>query len=257
MITLDNVSHVYTTEDGEEVPSLQRFSLDIAAGERVCVVGPSGCGKSTLLRLIAGFLRPSTGTIEVAGKQVKGPGNHCGVVFQQPTLFPWLRVKDNIRFGASLSGDAEQEKAADRLTEVVGLTEARERFPHELSGGMQQRAQIARVLAQSPRVVLMDEPFGALDPFTREQLQADLLDIWAAGKPSIVFVTHSVDEALLLGQRVVVMAAKPGRILGVYDVPDFYAEERDLSAVSDLPEFRALRREVKEAISSAAATSFV
>lgn len=254
MIKIDNVSHVYETERGENVHALADISLEIADSERVCIVGPSGCGKSTLLRLIAGFLNASTGEISVDDQRVTGPGDHCGVVFQQPNLFPWLSVRDNIHFGADISKNPDYDEAAEALTRTVGLTGAQDRYPHELSGGMQQRAQIARVLAVKPRVVLMDEPFGALDPFTREQLQADLLTIWTVRKPSIIFITHSVDEALLLGQRVVVMGTNPGRIIDVLEIPDFYGERDapwgvdDLSTVLDDPEFLALRRKVKKAI---------
>lgn len=254
MIKIKNVSHVYETQRGESVRALEDISLETPDSERVCIVGPSGCGKSTLLRLIAGFLNASTGEISVDNQRVNGPGDHCGVVFQQPNLFPWLSVRDNIHFGADISKNPDYDEAAEALTRTVGLSGAEERYPHELSGGMQQRAQIARVLAVKPRVVLMDEPFGALDPFTREQLQADLLTIWTARRPSIIFITHSVDEALLLGQRVVVMGTNPGRIIDVLETPDFYGERDepwgvdDLSTVLDDPEFLALRRKVKKAI---------
>lgn len=254
MIKIENVSHVYETQRGENVRALEDISLDIPDSERVCIVGPSGCGKSTLLRLIAGFLTATTGEISVDDQLVSGPGDHCGVVFQQPNLFPWLSVRDNIHFGAGVSKNSEYDEAAEALTRTVGLTGAQDRYPHELSGGMQQRAQIARVLAVGPRVVLMDEPFGALDPFTREQLQADLLNIWTARRPSIIFITHSVDEALLLGQRVIVMGTNPGRIIDVLETPDFYGERDeprgvdDLFAVLDEPDFVALRRKVKKAI---------
>lgn len=254
MIKVDNVSHVYETQRGETVRALEGISLEIPDSERVCIVGPSGCGKSTLLRLIAGFLTATTGEIHVDNQRVSRPGDHCGVVFQQPNLYPWLTVRDNIHIGADLSKNADYDEAADALTRTVGLTGAQDRYPHELSGGMQQRAQIARVLAVKPRVVLMDEPFGALDPFTREQLQTDLLTIWSSRRPSIIFVTHSVEEALLLGQRVVVMGTNPGRIIDVLETPDFHGGRDqpwgtdDLSTVMDDPDFLALRRKVKKAI---------
>ena len=193
MLTLTGVGHTFAGRGGE-VEALRDINLEIPTGQRVCIVGPSGCGKSTLLRLMAGFTQPTTGQISGAESR--------GMVFQEPNLYPWLNLRDNVRLAGTFSGDKEHLRAADELLQVVGLDKAAERFPHELSGGMQQRAQIARVLAPRPETVLMDEPFGALDPFTREKLQAELLRVWRLYEPTIVFITHSVEEALLLGERV-------------------------------------------------------
>ncbi|KQB87051.1 ABC transporter ATP-binding protein [Corynebacterium lowii] len=189
------------------------------------LLGPSGCGKSTLLKLMAGFFPPSHGEISVVSPEgarevVTGPGVDRGVVFQQPTLFPWLSVRDNVLAGARFTGKESQREEGEKLLDIVGLSDFADSYPHELSGGMQQRAQIARVLATSPQTVLMDEPFGALDPFTREQLQAELLGVWQRYRPTIVFVTHSVEEALLLGHRIIVLAARPGRVIHDVAVPE-------------------------------------
>ncbi|WP_145942178.1 ABC transporter ATP-binding protein [Corynebacterium glyciniphilum] len=261
MITVRNVGEIYRTQNGGQVEALRDITLDVADGEIVCLVGPSGCGKSTLLRLLAGYLAPTSGSLEVDGTSVRGPGTDRGVVFQQPTLFPWYTVKENVRLAYRYSGMTEKADRADELLGLVGLSDAVDRYPHELSGGMQQRVQIARVLAAGPEHVLMDEPFGALDPFTREQLQAELLRVWATSFPSIVFVTHGVEEALLLGHRVVVMAAGPGRVLEVVDVPvslrltvspDVPREtiQTRLRELSTDPGVVALRRQVSGLISS-------
>ncbi|WP_297009028.1 ABC transporter ATP-binding protein [uncultured Corynebacterium sp.] len=263
MITIENVSQVYETASAGRVEALRGVELEIPEGEIVCLVGPSGCGKSTLLRILAGFLEASSGVVEVDGEPVKGADPDRGVVFQQPTLLPWYSVRDNVRLAHRYSGKESQKQSADELIALVGLGDAADRLPHELSGGMQQRTQIARVLAAGPRYVFMDEPFGALDPFTREQLQAELLRVWARSRPTIVFVTHSVEEALLLGHRVVVMAAGPGRVIEAVRVPDdlrlrvgegdvsretLQSRLRDLTAE---PGFVALRHKVTEAINAA------
>lgn len=261
MITVKNVGEIYRTQNGGQVEALRDITLDVADGEIVCLVGPSGCGKSTLLRLLAGYLAPTSGSLDVDGASVRGPGTDRGVVFQQPTLFPWYTVKENVRLAYRYSGMTEKADRADELLGLVGLSDAVDRYPHELSGGMQQRVQIARVLAAGPEHVLMDEPFGALDPFTREQLQAELLRVWATSYPSIVFVTHSVEEALLLGHRVVVMAAGPGRVLEVVEVPESLrltvspdvpreTIQTCLRELSTDPGVVALRRQVSELISS-------
>jgi ABC-type nitrate/sulfonate/bicarbonate transport system ATPase subunit len=261
MISLDGVGEVYRTQNGGVVEALRDISLEVGNGEIVCLVGPSGCGKSTLLRLLGGFLAPTSGRVTVDGAVVRGPATDRGVVFQQPTLFPWYTVEENVRLSYRYSGAEEKADRAGELLGLVGLSDAVGRYPHELSGGMQQRVQIARVLAAGPEHVLMDEPFGALDPFTREQLQAELLRVWATSFPSIVFVTHSVEEALLLGHRVVVMAAGPGRVLDVVEVPpslrvtvaaDVPREtiQARLRERTTNPGVVALRRRVSELISS-------
>lgn len=275
MITIEKITQIYETETAGTVHALEEVSLSVPAGEIVCLVGPSGCGKSTLLRILAGFLAPSSGRLDVDGRPVTGADPERGVVFQQPTLLPWYSVRDNVRLASRYSGRESQKAAADELIGLVGLEDAVDRLPHELSGGMQQRAQIARVLAAGPKYVLMDEPFGALDPFTREQLQAELLRVWVRDRPTIVFVTHSVEEALLLGHRVVVMAARPGRVIEDIVVPeelrvDLGADsgpgsdgagvsretlQSRLRALTAEPGFVALRHEVTEAINQAHAVA--
>lgn len=263
MITLEHVTHTYETQTAGHVEALRDVALTVEGSEIVCLVGPSGCGKSTLLRILAGFLPVTTGTVEVGGRPVEGADPERGVVFQQPTLLPWYSVRENVRLSYRYSGLEEHKAGADELIELVGLEDAADRLPHELSGGMQQRTQIARVLAATPRYVFMDEPFGALDPFTREQLQAELLRVWSRSRPTIVFVTHSVEEALLIGHRVVVMAARPGRVIEDVTVPahirvdlgdgdvsreTLQGQLRDLTAE---PDFVALRHQVTEAINAA------
>jgi NitT/TauT family transport system ATP-binding protein len=200
--------------DDAEVVALQKIDLEIAAGEFVCLLGPSGCGKSTLLNAIAGFVAPSAGQILVQGRPVTGPGPDRGMVFQEYALFPWMTVADNIGFGLAIRRLPRVQIAAriDQLMALLGLREFRDRFPKDLSGGMRQRVAIARVLALDPPILLLDEPFAALDALTRQTLQDDLLRLWAELGKTVVFVTHSIDEALYLADRVVVMTYRPGTI---------------------------------------------
>lgn len=274
MLQIKGVHHVFTTDTGQRIEALREVDLTIPRGQIVCLVGPSGCGKSTFLKIVGGFFPPTGGEVRAGANEselhaVTGPGVDRGVVFQQPNLYPWLNVRDNVRLGSTFTGLTAERKEGDALVDLVGLNAAKERFPHELSGGMQQRAQIARVLAASPETVLMDEPFSAVDPFTREQLQAELLRIWHRYQPTIIFVTHSVEEAILLGHRVVVMAPNPGRIIDDVAVPEavrassgqagvpgeevpsrdaLQARLRDLTAD---PQFVKLRRHLSEAITAA------
>lgn len=248
MISIHHISKTFVTDAGTEVKALGDIDLEITNGEILSVVGPSGCGKSTFLKLIAGFETPTAGVILGSeGQELTVPGVDRGVVFQQPTLFPWLNVRRNVEFAGTVRGRKESQSikaAANELIGLVGLGAAARRFPHELSGGMQQRAQIARVLATSPEVVLMDEPFGALDPFTREHLQAELLRAWHRYRPTIVLITHSVEEALLVSDRVVVMAPNPGRILRDVEVPEeIRASLLDEEVVDDRERLRARLRE--------------
>lgn len=249
-VRVDGVSHRFAV-DGGEVHALDEIDIEIAPGEFLCLAGPSGCGKTTLLRLLAGFMTPSYGDISVGGQAVRGPGAERGVVFQQPTLFPWLSVKDNVTLGPRLRGvpGGERETEAERFLGIVGLRDFADRRPYELSGGMQQRCQIARVLTNDPDIVLMDEPFGALDALTRERLQNELLEIWRATEKTIVFITHSVDEAVFLGTRVMVMSPRPGRI--VLDRPTRFSppgEPVEAERIRALPEFSAVVEEVRTAI---------
>ena len=226
--------------------ALDDATLNVAPGEFVCLIGASGCGKSTLLRIIAGFETTSEGGVIVRGKPVEGPGPDRGMVFQDYGLFPWLTVRRNIAFGPESRGKGREEIAATttRFLEMIGLTAFAESFPHQLSGGMKQRVAIARVLANDARVVLMDEPFGALDAMTRERLQDELLGLWASTGLTIVFVTHAIEEAIFLADRVVVMSPGPGRI--VRDVRIGLPRPRDVSS----PEFNVLRRELSALLHS-------
>jgi len=219
-IRIEHVSKAYRAIDGRSVVALDDVSIDVRPNEFVCLIGKSGCGKTTLLNMIAGFVSQSAGEIRVGSDRVTGPGKGKGVVFQQFGLFPWLTARRNIEFAArqrGLSGD-ERTRIAKELMALVGLTGFEDKYPYELSGGMQQRVAIARTLALDPKVLLMDEPFGALDEMTRIEMQAEVLRIWAARKKTVVFVTHSVSEAVLLSDRVVVLKANPGRLKAEYAI---------------------------------------
>lgn len=195
--------------------AVEQTSLEISAGEFICILGPSGCGKSTLMNCIAGFVRPSYGKVSIDDRPVSKPGPECGMVFQQPSLFPWKTVKDNVAFGPLMSGHgkSDADSTARTLLAMVGLSAYEKRYPATLSGGMKQRVGIARALANYPSVLLMDEPFGALDAQTRSMMQTSLLKIWREFKTTVVFVTHDIDEAIFLADRVLVMSASPGRII--------------------------------------------
>jgi len=195
--------------------AVQNVSVSIRPGEFICLLGPSGCGKSTLLGALAGHLQPSGGTILVDGRPLRGPDPERGLVFQQHTLFPWKKVIDNVAFGLKMKGmpRGERQKRACELLELVGLAGFEQHYPFQLSGGMQQRVEIARVLINHPRVMLMDEPFGALDAQTRMMMQQLLLEVWERIKTTIVFITHDIDEALFLADRIFVMSPRPGRIM--------------------------------------------
>jgi NitT/TauT family transport system ATP-binding protein len=202
-------------EGHQAFDAVQDVSLSIAPGEFVCVLGPSGCGKSTLLGALAGHWTPSRGSIHVDGTPVAGPHPDRGLVFQQHTLFPWKKVLDNVAFGLKMQGVGRRERRerARELLGLVGLAGFEDRYPIQLSGGMQQRVEIARVLINHPRVMLMDEPFGALDAQTRLKMQELLLDVWARVNTTIIFITHDIDEALFLADRILVMSPRPGRII--------------------------------------------
>ncbi len=221
-----------------EFHALNGAELRINEGEFICLIGASGCGKSTLLRIIAGFEPASSGYVFVGGREVSGPGPERGMVFQDYGLFPWLSVRDNIGFGPRARGisKAKTRETAAHFIDMVGLSKFADSYPHQLSGGMKQRVAIARVLANDCRVVLMDEPFGALDAMTRERLQDELLEIWARTKLTVIFVTHAIEEAILLADRVVAMAPGPGRI--VSDTSITLQRPRDVSSSS----FNELRR---------------
>ena len=244
-LTVRGVTKRFTVGD-DEVEALAPVDLAIPKGEFVCMIGASGCGKSTLLRIIAGFEEPTTGEVAIDGKPVTGPGSDRGMVFQDYALFPWMTVRQNISFGPRQRHLAREEidKTTDEFIRMVGLERFADRYPNQLSGGMKQRVAIARVLANNANILLMDEPFGALDALTREQLQNELLQIWKRTGVTTIFVTHSVEEAVLLADRVLVMSAGPGRIDSDFriDLP----RPRDVSS----PEFNALRRDVARRLTS-------
>ncbi|MCP1845823.1 NitT/TauT family transport system ATP-binding protein [Bradyrhizobium sp. USDA 4524] len=224
--------------------ALEDVNLQIKAGEFFVIVGPSGCGKSTLLDLLSGLTLPTSGRILIGGAPVTGPALDRGVVFQQYALFPWRTALKNVEFGLEAKGIAQRKRAdiAMRFLAMVGLAEFAERYPHELSGGMKQRVAIARSLAYDPDVLLMDEPFAALDAQTRETLQGELVRIWEESGKTIVFITHGIDEAIYLGQRVAVMTSRPGRIKKVIDTSlQSRSCEND---VRGTPEFARLRQEI-------------
>ncbi|GAA1633120.1 ABC transporter ATP-binding protein [Catellatospora bangladeshensis] len=243
-VALSGVRHEYRS-GGRRILALDGIDLRLAAGESLAVVGPSGCGKSTLLRMIAGFLRPSHGEIRVGGEPVTGPGPDRGVVFQQPRLFPWLSVRGNVAYGLREAGWARSRRRerVEQLLELVGLGDVGGLRPYELSGGMQQRAAIARALAPDPAILLLDEPFAALDALTRERLQEELRGIWLRTGKTLVLVTHSVDEAALLGSRVVVLSPRPGTV-----VLDESSALPRVEQARETPEFGALRTRILQAV---------
>jgi len=215
LITIQNVSrHFDDPRRGSAVKALDDVSLSVGRNEFLCLLGPSGCGKSTLLNMIAGFDHPTRGVVAVGGRPVTAPGVDRGVVFQQPTLMPWLPVWENVAFHLTMRGlpKAERRKKAQHFIDMVGLRGFENHFPSELSGGMNQRVGIARALLMNPEVILMDEPFGALDEQTKMDMHAELVRIWRDSQSTIVFVTHGIEESLALGTHIAVMSARPGRI---------------------------------------------
>ncbi|MEO0457364.1 MAG: ABC transporter ATP-binding protein [Cyanobacteria bacterium P01_A01_bin.114] len=214
-ISLQKIDLVYSGDGGVPFHALHGVDLVLNSGDFVCAIGPSGCGKTSLLRVLAGYETPTYGTVTVEGHPHSKPDAEVGVVFQQPNLFPWLTIEKNVDFGPRMKGIDPQERRqrVSRFLDMVSLSDAAKKLPHQLSGGMKQRAAIARALAADPKVILMDEPFGALDAFTRESMQLSLHDIWHKTNKSIFFITHDVEEALLLSTRIVLMYANPGRIV--------------------------------------------
>ncbi|BBL67799.1 ABC transporter ATP-binding protein [Methanoculleus chikugoensis] len=239
-VSVANVGKAFPKEDGTFTQALEGVNLEIGDTEFICLVGPSGCGKTTLLRIIAGLETATTGSVTVDGHAVTGPDPKRGMVFQEYSLFPWRRVIDNVAFGLEMKGVAKEERrrTADRYIEMVGLSQFRDAYPYELSGGMRQRVAIARALANDPDVLLMDEPFGALDAQTRNRMQKELLSLWEQTKKTIVFVTHSVDEAVYLATRIVVLSPRPGSVREVIEIP--WPHPRDRTSA----EFAEVRRRV-------------
>ena len=238
-IVIDHVNKVFEG-DGRRMVALQDITLEIPHGQFVCLLGPSGCGKSTLLNAVAGFAPPTTGRVLADGVPVAGPGPERGMVFQEYALFPWMTVEQNVGFGLEIKGMARAQIAArvGELLKLLSLEDFAKRYPKDLSGGMRQRVAIARVLALDSPIMLMDEPFGALDALTRRNLQDELLRLWAELKKTVIFVTHSIEEAIYLADRIVVMTYRPGTIKRdiLVDLPRL----RDPAA----PEFNALKREL-------------
>jgi nitrate ABC transporter ATP-binding subunit len=245
ILHISDLHKVYEASNGA-VEALRGIDLAVQKGEFVCLLGASGCGKSTLLRIVAGFEKATRGAVAVHGIDVDGPGPDRGMVFQDYALFPWLTVRDNIRFGPLHRHVPSQQigEITERFLAMVGLAPFAERYPHQLSGGMKQRVAIARVLANDADILLMDEPFGALDALTRSKLQEELIEIWRTTQLTVIFVTHSVEEAVLLADRVIVMTAGPGRIES--EVAIALPRPRDVSS----PEFNALRRDVTRLLTS-------
>ncbi|UQR64866.1 ABC transporter ATP-binding protein [Bradyrhizobium sp. C-145] len=248
-ISFERVRKEFMTRDegggpADRFTALEDISLDVRSGEFLALVGPSGCGKSTLLDLLGGLTTPTSGRILLDGRPITGPGRDRGIVFQQYALFPWRTAAENVEFGLDIAGlsATQRREIARHFLDLVGLSGFANRYPHKLSGGMKQRVAIARSLAYDPEVLLMDEPFAALDAQTRETLQGELLRIWRATGKTIVFITHGIDEALVLGQRVAVMTSRPGRIKQVINIPETLRSEAD--DVRSLPEFGHLRHEV-------------
>ena len=227
-VSIQGIEKKYKVRNGEVI-ALNGVDFDIKENEFICVIGPSGCGKSTLLNIIAGLLEPTAGQVVVDGNVVRGTGTDRGVVFQQYALFPWLTVRKNVEFGLKLKGIEKEERRAiaDKYLKMVELEKFADSYPKELSGGMKQRVAIARAYAMNPSVLLMDEPFGALDAQTRTQLQTELLKTWEEEHKTCFFVTHDIEEAIVLATRVVIMSARPGRIKEVVDIDIPYPRDQE------------------------------
>ena len=241
-LKIDNVVKEYVGNKGKTV-ALNGVSLDIKENEFICVVGPSGCGKSTLLNIIAGLLEPTSGAVYLDGKKIEGTGVERGVVFQGYALFPWRTVLKNVMFGLEMKRmpKDQAEKIAEKYIKAVGLEGFEHAYPKELSGGMRQRVAIARAYAADPEVLLLDEPFGALDAQTRVQLKSELLNTWEHEKKTCFFITHDVDEAIILAQRVIIMSARPGRIKKIVDIDIPYPRTQ---ATKTDPRFLELKTEI-------------
>jgi len=220
VMAVEHLSHIYATPQGR-LEALNDVSFQVAPQEFVCLVGPSGCGKSTLLRLMAGLLQPTRGQVYLDGQQLTGPHRQVGIVFQRANLMPWRSVRDNVVLPLELAGipRAERLQRADALIELVGLAGFERARPRSLSGGMEQRVAIARALVHDPEILLLDEPFGSLDAMTRERMSLELLRIWEASHKTVVMVTHNIQEAVFLADRVIVLSPRPGRVRATFDIP--------------------------------------
>ena len=247
LIEMENAGKVYANGRDIQVAALENISFQVAEKEFVSLVGPSGCGKSTLLLILAGLETASSGTILIDGNRVNGPDSARAIVFQEYLLFPWRTVKGNVGFGPEVRGMNQKYREAivQRYIQLVGLSGFEDRYPHELSGGMRQRVAIARALANEPNVLLMDEPFGSLDALTRESMQMELLRIWQEANCTILFVTHSISEAVFLSDRVILMSKRPGRIKATVSIDLPRPRVRDMLTGS---EFRQFERQLKELV---------
>jgi NitT/TauT family transport system ATP-binding protein len=249
-IVFEQVRQVFTSSDGSEVVALDDTSFSIDRHEFIAVIGPSGCGKSTLLRILAGLIRPTSGQVSIYGKKLDGPRDEIGIVFQKPTLLPWLTIRDNLTFPMKHKYGRvtpQERERGEELLELVGLKEFGGKRPDELSGGMQQRAGIARALLHDPEILLMDEPFSALDALTRDELSLELLNIWTQRPKTVLFITHSIPEALLLADRILVMSARPGRITEIIDVD--LDRPRSLDTLTE-PRFNELANHIRRKVFS-------
>jgi NitT/TauT family transport system ATP-binding protein len=241
-LKIANVSRSFRSRDGTDTVALDKVSLDIQQGEFIALVGASGCGKSTLLRIVCGLIAPTNGLVSLAGQQVTAPRDDTAMVFQAPTLLPWATILDNVLFPLRMRGTLKPESRDEALAllKLVGLQGFENKYPRELSGGMQQRAAICRGLVPKPSVLLMDEPFGALDALTREEMSLELLRIWTQQPKTVLFVTHSISEAVLLADRVVVMSPRPGRVAEV--IPISLPRPRNFDQLGNPPAQDAIRR---------------
>ena len=227
-LKLDNVSKVFAKVESDDVThALYNINVSMESGEFISLVGPSGCGKSTILRLVAGLITPTLGTVSVNGAEVEGPAPNRGMVFQKPTLFPWLTVEKNIAFSLEMQGKLKgNEHKVQRMLQVIGLEQFQDDYPGQLSGGMAQRVALVRSLINEPEILLLDEPLGALDAFTRMNMQDEILNMWADTKQLALMVTHDVDEAIYMGTRVLVMDANPGRIVADIKIDEEFPRDR-------------------------------
>jgi len=248
-LQINNVNMSFTLADGSCIEALKDISLRLKKGELISILGPSGCGKSTLLNIIAGFLSPSSGSLSLNNHKITKPNAERGMVFQQGALFEWMNVTDNIAFGPKMKGLSAKniKPRVEELLQMVGLEDFAEHAVYSLSGGMQQRVALARCLANEPDIILMDEPLGALDALTREKMQSLILKLWQETGTTIILITHSVEEALLLGERVLIMAPRPGRILKTYQLP--FAKQALGTHLRDIKKQKSYQQQHEEILS--------